>query len=47
MVNLMVKINGTLKDPTDDFVLGTAENGPLLSRFAMSGSLEQPMFAVR
>ncbi|KAF8476662.1 aspartic peptidase domain-containing protein [Russula ochroleuca] len=31
---------------TDDFILGTVDDGPLLSRFAMSGSLEQPMFSV-
>jgi len=31
---------------TDDFVLGTASDGPLLSRIAMSGSLEQPMFTI-
>ncbi|KAH9969769.1 aspartic peptidase domain-containing protein [Russula dissimulans] len=31
---------------TDDFVFGTASDGPLLSRIAMSGSLEQPMFAI-
>jgi len=31
---------------TDDFVVGTATNGPLLSRIAMSSSLEQPMFTI-
>ncbi|CAL1712293.1 unnamed protein product [Somion occarium] len=31
---------------TDAFVTGTASNGPLLSRLAMSGQLENPMFAV-
>jgi hypothetical protein len=31
---------------TDDFVLGTASDGPFLSRLAMSGALEQPMFSI-
>ncbi|KAF8500835.1 aspartic peptidase domain-containing protein [Russula emetica] len=41
-------INARFNNPstTDDFVLGTADDGPLLSRFAVSDSLEQPMFAV-
>jgi len=41
-------INAKFNNPstTDNFVLGTADYGPLLSRFAMSDSLEQPMFAV-
>ncbi|KAI0304284.1 acid protease [Multifurca ochricompacta] len=41
-------INAKFNTPptTDDFVRGTASDGPLLSRLAMSGSLEQPMFAV-
>ncbi|KAI0270042.1 acid protease [Gloeopeniophorella convolvens] len=41
-------INAKFNNPpaTDDFVLGTASDGPLLSRLAMSGSLEQPMFTV-
>ncbi|KAI9464918.1 acid protease [Lactarius psammicola] len=41
-------INAKFNTPsvTDDFVLGTASDGPFLSRLAMSGALEQPMFAV-
>ncbi len=32
---------------TDNFVLGTADDGPIFSRFVVSGSQEQPMFTVR
>ncbi|KAH9991300.1 aspartic peptidase domain-containing protein [Russula vinacea] len=41
-------INARFNNPstTDDFILGTADEGPLLSRLAMSGALEQPMFSV-
>ncbi|KAH9179380.1 acid protease [Lactarius sanguifluus] len=41
-------INAKFNNPptTDDFVLGTASDGPFLSRLAMSGALEQPMFTV-
>ncbi|KAH9983325.1 aspartic peptidase domain-containing protein [Russula compacta] len=41
-------INAKFNNPstTDDFVLGTANDGPLLSRIILSGSLEQPMFSV-
>jgi hypothetical protein len=31
---------------TNDFIFSTAENGPLLSRLAIAGQLEQPMFSV-
>lgn len=31
---------------TDQFVATTSSNGPLLSRMAMSGELEQPMFTI-
>ncbi|TFK52169.1 acid protease [Heliocybe sulcata] len=31
---------------TDEFVATTSENGPLLSRLAMTGQLDQPMFTV-
>jgi len=33
-------------DTSDDFLLATSTDGPLLSRMAMSGQLEQPMFAI-
>lgn len=41
-------INARFNNPstTDNFIFGTADYGPLLSRFAVSDSLEQPMFAV-
>lgn len=41
-------INAKFNAPstTDDFILGTASDGPFLSRLTMSGALEQPMFAV-
>ncbi|KAF5377947.1 hypothetical protein D9615_006755 [Tricholomella constricta] len=31
---------------TDDFIRATATDGPLLSRIAMTGELEQPMFSI-
>ncbi|KAA1469639.1 acid protease [Dentipellis sp. KUC8613] len=41
-------INSKFNSPTktDDFVLGTTQDGPLLSRLAASGALEQPMFTI-
>ncbi|KAI0247632.1 aspartic peptidase domain-containing protein [Lactifluus subvellereus] len=42
----VIKAKFNTPPTTDDFVLGKMSDGPLLSRLAMSGSLEQPMFAV-
>ncbi|KAI0313848.1 acid protease [Amylostereum chailletii] len=41
-------INNKFNSPstTDDFILNTATDGPLLARLTMSGYLEQPMFSI-
>jgi len=41
-------INAQFNNPsgTDDLILGIASDGPFLSRLAMSGVLEQPMFTI-
>ncbi|THH20596.1 hypothetical protein EW146_g805 [Bondarzewia mesenterica] len=41
-------VNTKFNNPTqtDDFILSSSSNGPLLSRLAMSGRLEQPMFTI-
>jgi hypothetical protein len=41
-------VNAEFNNPatTDHFVASTAENGPLLSRLAMSGEIDQPMFTI-
>ncbi|KAN0127433.1 aspartic peptidase [Lactarius tabidus] len=41
-------INAKFDNPssTDDLILGTQSDGPFLSRLAMTGALEQPMFTI-
>ncbi|KAI0059646.1 acid protease [Artomyces pyxidatus] len=41
-------VNAKFNNPstTDSFVMSTASDGPLLSRLAMSGELDQPMFSI-
>jgi hypothetical protein len=42
----VIKSKSETSSGTDDLILGTASDGPFLSRLAMSGALEQPMFSV-
>lgn len=46
MQNAAVNAEFGAQTTTDKFVSSTAENGPLLSRLAMTGAIEQPMFTV-